>query len=181
MYIFTVYASCASAWPGLLSVGVARAFGTVGLACAMKCEKCEKEGKGSKMWAHFWTAQNTKIWSFLKMTMCFIYFARRCCSLSHTHRSRRKLHGVVAAFTLCLLFCFRTRLLALSSSLPTQFCHFEPHRTQRYGHFSRRPCALFASLGAANLSLILIVLDANFMALWLHLRSVFSSVFTPGS
>ena len=29
---------------------------------------------------------------------------------------------------------------------------FEPHRTQRYGHFSRRPHALFASLGAAALS-----------------------------
>ena len=29
---------------------------------------------------------------------------------------------------------------------------FEPHRTQRYGCFLRRPRALFASLGAAALS-----------------------------
>ena len=29
---------------------------------------------------------------------------------------------------------------------------FEPHRTWRYGCFSRRPCALFPSLGAAALS-----------------------------
>ena len=29
---------------------------------------------------------------------------------------------------------------------------FEPHRTRRYGRFSRRPHALFALLGAAALS-----------------------------
>ena len=29
---------------------------------------------------------------------------------------------------------------------------FEPHRTRGYGRFSRRPCAVFASLGAAALS-----------------------------
>ena len=57
---------------------------------------------------------------------------------------------------------------------------FEPHKTWRYGRLSRRPRALFASLSAA-VSLILIVLDADFMALRLHLRSVFSSVFVPGS
>jgi len=47
-------------------------------------------------------------------------------------------------------------------------CVFKPHRTQRYGGFSRRPCTLFASLGAATLCrtmLILIVLDADFTAL----------------
>ena len=43
---------------------------------------------------------------------------------SRTHRSRRGLHSVVAAFTLCLLFHFRARLLALSSSLPSQFLPF---------------------------------------------------------
>ena len=32
-------------------------------------------------------------------------------ALSRTHRSRRGLHGVVAAFTLSLLFRFRARLL----------------------------------------------------------------------
>ena len=31
-------------------------------------------------------------------------------------------------------------------------CSFEPHRTRGYGCFSRRPCALFASQGAAALS-----------------------------
>ena len=31
---------------------------------------------------------------------------------------------------------------------------FEPHKTQGYGHFSRQPCALFASLGSAALSRI---------------------------
>ena len=36
-------------------------------------------------------------------------------AFSHTHRSQRELHGVKAAFTVCLLICFRTRLLALYS------------------------------------------------------------------
>ena len=45
-------------------------------------------------------------------------------ALSRTHRSRRRLHGVEAAFTLCLLLRFRARLLALSSSLPSQLLPF---------------------------------------------------------
>ena len=44
-------------------------------------------------------------------------------ALSHTHRSQRGLHSVEAAFTLCLL-CFCARLLALSSSLPSQLLPF---------------------------------------------------------
>ena len=49
-------------------------------------------------------------------------------ALSRTHRSRRGLHGVEAVFMLCLLLRFCFRLLALSSSLPSQllpFCHFD--------------------------------------------------------
>ena len=91
-------------------VGVAHAFeigsGTVGYACATKCEKCEKEGKAyplgwksSRMRARFRTAQNAKIWSFLKMARRFICFAWRLL-LSRTRRSRRGLHGLEAAFTL---------------------------------------------------------------------------------
>jgi len=105
-------------------VGVAHAFGLVGHACAAKCEKCEKEGKAyalrwksSRMRARFRTAQNAKIWSFLKTTMRFICFARRCCSLSYLSFSTR-------TFTLCLLLRFRARLLALSSSLPSQLLPF---------------------------------------------------------
>ena len=45
---------------------------------------------------------------------------------------------------------------------------FETHRSQRYGHFSRQPHTLFASLAAATLSLVLIILDTDFMGLWLH-------------
>ena len=45
-------------------------------------------------------------------------------ALSHTHHSRPSLHGIEAAFTLCLLICFHTRLLALSSSLPSQLLPF---------------------------------------------------------
>ena len=79
---------------------MARAFGTVGHACAMKCKKCEKEGKayalhwkGLKMWVRFRTAQNAKIQSILKTTTHFICFTRCCCSLSYssfsTQTSRR--------------------------------------------------------------------------------------------
>ena len=46
---------------------------------------------------------------------------------------------------------------------------FEPHRKQGYGCFSRRPCAIFASL---VLSLVLIILDVDFTALRLHSLSL---------
>ena len=45
-------------------------------------------------------------------------------ALSRTHRSRCRLHGGEAAFTLCLLLCFCTGLLALSSLLPSQLLPF---------------------------------------------------------
>ena len=78
--------------------------------------------KSLRMRAHFQTAQNTKIWSFIKTTMHFIRFAKHA-ALSHTHPSRHRLRGIEAAFTLCLLR-FRTRLLALSSLLPSQLLPF---------------------------------------------------------
>ena len=47
------------------------------------CNEVWKEGKAyalrwksSRMWTCFWTAQNARIWSFLKMTTRFICFAR---------------------------------------------------------------------------------------------------------
>ena len=46
-------------------------------------------------------------------------------ALSRTHRSRCGLHSAVAAFTLCLLFSFRARLLAFVSSLSLQFLPFQ--------------------------------------------------------
>ena len=46
-------------------------------------------------------------------------------ALSRTHRSRCRLHGVEAAFTLGLLLTFSARLLALSSSLPSQLLPFD--------------------------------------------------------
>ena len=41
--------------------------------------------------------------------------------------------------------------------------------------------ALYCNARCCCFSLVLIVLNTDFMALWLHLRSVFSSVFVPGS
>ena len=58
---------------------------------------------------------------------------------------------------------------------------FKPRRNTRYGRFSRRPCALFASLGAAALSRThhsqrgLHGVEAAFTL------SVFSFVLAPGS
>ena len=45
-------------------------------------------------------------------------------ALSRTHRSRRRIHEVEAAFTLCLLLRFCARLLALSFSLSSQLLSF---------------------------------------------------------
>ena len=49
--------------------------------------------------------------------------------LSCTHRSQRGLHDNVVVFTLCLLFNFRARLLALSFLLPSPFCHHNNETT----------------------------------------------------
>ena len=54
---------------------------------------------------------------------------------------------------------------------------FEPHRMQGYGRFSRRPCTLFALVGAAALSRTHRSLHSVVAA---FTRSIFSSIFTPG-
>ena len=71
------------------------------------------------MRAHFQTTQNAKICLFIKTTT-HLFASLGAAALSRTHRSRHGLHGVEAAFTLCLLLGFRARLLALSFSLPSQ-------------------------------------------------------------
>ena len=63
--------------------------------------------------------QFTLAW-FLKTTTRFICFT----TLSRTHCSQHGLHGVEAAFTLCLPLRFRASLLAFSSSLPSQLLPF---------------------------------------------------------
>jgi len=82
--------------------------------------------KEFEKWVHFRTTQNAKVWWFLKMTTCFICFARRCCSLTYSSFLTWT-YGVEAAFMLCLLLRFRTRLLALSSLLPSQLLPFWRH------------------------------------------------------
>ena len=79
--------------------------------------------KSSRMWARFQTTPNVRIWSFLKTTMHFNCFARPCCSLSYSSFSTRTLRHCGCIYAFCILFHFRTRLLA-SSLLPSQFwCH----------------------------------------------------------
>ena len=58
---------------------------------------------------------------------------------------------------------------------------FKPHRTRGYGHFSRQPGALFASLGAAALSHTHRSRSELHRVVATFTLSIFSSVFTPGS
>ena len=96
-----------------------------------KCEKCE-EGKAYVLrWKSFEDVsavsnrtERARIWSFLKTTTRFIGFARRCCSLSYSSFSTRTSRRCGCIYALCLLFRFRARILALSSSLPSQFLLF---------------------------------------------------------
>ena len=61
-------------------------------------------------------------------------------------------------------------------------CGFATHRMRGYGSFSRRPHALFATLGAAGLSLLLIIPDTDCDGVVVAFTlSVFSSIFVPGS
>ena len=101
------------------------AFWTVGHACTTKCEKCEKEGKASsRMWAHLRTAQNTKIWSFLKTTTCFICFARCCCSLSYSSFSMQTLQRWGCIYSVfSSVFVSGSYLTLLRSH--HNFCHFD--------------------------------------------------------
>ena len=68
--------------------------------------------KSLRMWPRFRTAQNMRIWSFRKMAMhclCFLRTSQDCDCI----------------YALCLCFHFCASLLALSSSLTSQFCQFD--------------------------------------------------------
>ena len=109
-------------------VGVARAFGSV--MHVQQSVKCEKEGKmyalcwkSSRMWARFRTAQNAKIWSFLKTATCFICFARCCCSLSYSSFLTRTSQRWNCIYALSSPF---SRQAPSSFFLaPITFCHFD--------------------------------------------------------
>ena len=83
--------------------------------------------KSFRMWAHLRAAWNARIWSFLKMTMHFICIGRCCCSLLYSSFSSQRCGCIYALY---LLFRFCARLLALSSSLPSQFLSFWRHNNE---------------------------------------------------
>ena len=134
MYVFAVHASRTSPWPLNQHVWISMrgtCFWTVGHACATKCEKCEKEGKvyalcwkSLIMRAHFRTAQNAKIWSFIETTTRFICFARCCCSPSYSLFSTQTSRCLGCIYTLSSPPFLRQ---ALSSSLPSQLLPFWRH------------------------------------------------------
>ena len=104
---------------------MARAFGTVGHACATKCEKCEKAKRTHYEFENVSASSNRTEREDMVVSQDDALFASLgAAALSRTHRSRRGLHGVEAVFTLCLLLRFCARLLALSSSLPSQLLPF---------------------------------------------------------
>ena len=88
---------------------MACAFGTVSHVCATKCEKCEKAKR---------TYYVERVWE------CERVFELHRAQGHDCFFSLRGLHSVVVAFMLCLPFRFHTRLLALSSSLPSQYLPF---------------------------------------------------------
>ena len=104
---------------GLLLVGVACAFG---MKWATKCEKESKvyvlRWKGSRMWARFRTAQNERIWSFLKTTTWLICFARLCCSHSNS------LFSMQTSRPCGCIYAVFSHQAPSSSSLPSQFLPF---------------------------------------------------------
>ena len=135
MHVFVVYASYASRvhlndlWTNMCCVDLVSTHGTCFWDCrfmhVQQSVKIVRRAKHmyyiervSQIWVRFRTAQNARIWSFLKKTRCYICFTRLCCSLL-MWTSRRC--GCI--YALCLLFHFRARLLALPCS-HHNFCHF---------------------------------------------------------
>ena len=102
----------------IMLVGMARAFGTVGHACATKCVKCEKEGKVHiervQECVRVFEQHRTRRYGRFSRRPCALFALLGAAALSCTHRSRRGLHSVEAAFTLCLVLPFHTRLLRSS-------------------------------------------------------------------
>ena len=105
-YIHSVCLARASQWPLNQRVDLVSRCGM----CFWDCPSCicnevwKVRGERtyyvervSWIWARFQTAQNARIWLFLKKTTCYICFAG---ALSCTHHSWCGLHGVEAAFTL---------------------------------------------------------------------------------
>ena len=113
-------------------VGVARAFGLVGHACATNesVKSVRRQAKCMHYVERVWECERvfkphrTQRYGRLSRRPCTLFASLGTTALSCTHRSRHGLHGVEAAFMLCLLLRFRTRLLALSSSLPSQLLPF---------------------------------------------------------
>ena len=74
-----------------------------------RAQECERVFEPHRMWRY----------SGFSRQPCTLFASLGAAAPSHTHRSRHGLHGAEAAFTLCLLLRFSTRILALSSSLPS--------------------------------------------------------------
>ena len=65
-----------------------------------------------------------RIWSFLKTATCF-FASLAPTPLFRSHRSRRRLHRVVAAFWLSVFTSVFTPVFQLFLTIITIFCHFD--------------------------------------------------------
>ena len=103
---------------GSCQVGLAHAFGP-GCPCAMEVSQELEKGMAKH------SLKSLRIYGcgWFSRWQCVFFASLAAAPLSHTHRARHRLHGVVAVSSvhLCLCFRFRASLLALSSSFSSQF------------------------------------------------------------
>ena len=133
-----MHASCSSQW--LLNQHVCITVSRCGKCfwdgwpCATKSEKCEKDGKAYIHWKslRMWSRTVSNRTECEDMVVfqdgqafCFFCALLATVPLSHTHRSRCGLHGVVAAFIFSVFASVFApcSLLTLSSLLAWQFWH----------------------------------------------------------
>ena len=104
------------------------------------------------MWACFCTAQNTKIWSFIKTTMCFICFTRRCCSLSYSSFSTWTSRQWGCIYALCSPQSFRTRLSFFFAPITTFaiLTLWQWDRSRRYSTENDKQDVLIAFLSGTH-------------------------------
>ena len=135
MYVFTVYALCASPWPLNQHVWISRCDMCfwAGRSCMCNERSVKSVRRKAKRMHYVERVRECECVFELHRTQRYGCLSRRphalfallgTAALSCTHRSRRGLHGVESAFTLCLLVRFRAGLQALFCSLPSQLLPF---------------------------------------------------------
>ena len=120
MYVFTVYASCVSPW--LLnqyvwitvSIGMARALGWSVIHVQWRVKSVRRKAKRTyyiervRQCEHIFELHRMRGYGCFSRQPCTLFALMGAAALSGTHHAQCGLHSIVVAFTLCLIFCFRT-------------------------------------------------------------------------